>query len=103
MFVNGKPFRVVEGSELHEFVRSSQLFRKVPSSEYQVSGRGEVLLVDNPEAPRIPVAAAPDHQPLQEDEIRGPSNSSWSDIEAAESPKLMRHASHNGKRGGNSP
>jgi hypothetical protein len=101
VFEQNKPFRVTEGSELHEFVRSSQLFRKVPSSEYQVSGSGEVLLVDNPEAPRIPVAANPDREPLNEDEVRGPTNSTWAALEEVSSAQLMRHASHGGKRGGN--
>jgi hypothetical protein len=104
IFENGnKPFRVVEGSELHEFVRSSQLFKRVPASDYQVAGDGSVLLVDNPEAPRIPVPPAPDREPLSEDEIRGPTNSSWSSIEEISSKQLLRHAETQGKRGGNSP
>jgi hypothetical protein len=53
-FVAGKPFQVVEGSELHQFVRSSQLFRKVLSNEYTIAGDGSVLLADNVEAAKIP-------------------------------------------------
>jgi hypothetical protein len=101
VFEAGKPFQCVEGSEIHAFVRSSPLFRRVPSTEYQVSGSGEVLLVDNPEAAKIPVPPAPDREPLSEDEIRGPTNSSWAALEEVSSRELMRTASHGGKRGGN--
>jgi hypothetical protein len=101
VFEAGKPFQVIDGSELHQFVRSSQLFRRVPATEYQVSGSGEVLLVDNPEAPRIPVPPAPDREPLNEDEVRGPTNSTWAALEEVSSAQLMRHSHTGGKRGGN--
>jgi hypothetical protein len=101
VFENGKPFRCVEGSELHEYCRSSTLFRRVPSNEYQVAGDGSVLLADNVEAAKIPVPPPPDREPLHEDEIRGPTNSSWAALEEVSSRELMRHSSHGGKRGGN--
>jgi hypothetical protein len=95
-----KPFRCVEGGDLHTFVKSCQLFRRLASSEFQVAGDGSVLLADNPEAPRIPVPPAPDREPLSEEEIRGPSNASWAALEEVSSRELMRTASHNGKRAG---
>ena len=42
------------GTVAHQFVRSSQLFRKVLSNEYTIAGGGSVLLADNVEAAKIP-------------------------------------------------
>ena len=97
----GKPFQCVEGSEFHEYVRASQLFKRLAASEYHVMGSGQILLADNPEATRIPVPPQPDREPLNEDEVRGPTNSTRSAIEEVSSAQLMRHSSHGGKRGGN--
>ena len=71
------------------------------ATQAKISGGGEVLLVDNPEAPRIPVPPAPDREPLSEDEIRGPTNSTWAALEEVSSAQLMRHSHTGGKRGGN--
>jgi hypothetical protein len=100
VFEAGKPFQVVENSELHIFVRSSLLFRPVPQNELRTDTSGKVLSIENP----AKTLAARDNAgppPLDEEQVRGESNASWSDIERTSSAKLMRHASHGGKRAGN--
>jgi hypothetical protein len=49
-----KPFRCAPGGELETFVKSCQLFRRLSSTEYQVTGSGEVLLADNLGRRRFP-------------------------------------------------
>jgi hypothetical protein len=100
VFEAGKPFQCVENSELHQYVRSSQLFRRVSSAELQVNGDGSVSI----EPPEKMLANADRASTVNEDAeeaIRGATNASWSDIEEASSAQLMRHASHGGKRSGN--
>jgi hypothetical protein len=102
VFERDRPFQCVEGSELHTFVKSSASFRPVPASDLRLDANGKVLSIEPAE--KLPAdrdnASPP---PLDEEEVRGESNASWSEIEVAESRKLMRHASHGGKRAGNSP
>jgi hypothetical protein len=90
-FTAGKPFQCVEGSELHQFVRSSQLFRRVSSSELQVNGDGSVISIE----PAEKILAAHDRASTvnedAEEAIRCESNASWSDVEVTEVGKA--HAS----------
>jgi hypothetical protein len=106
VFETGKVFRVVENSELHEFVRTNMNFRKVLSNELRVGPGGEVTLLENPDPPKIPVNTCGDRPVNEDDEVTvfgGASNSSWSALEEQSSAKLMRHAEIRGKRAGNSP
>lgn len=108
VFTANQPFAVVENSELHLFVRAAtQYFRKVPSSEFTVDGRGNVTAVSDPEkVVALPVERESHGIADQGDEsaiFGSANNASWSAVEVTESAKLMRHAEHGGRRSGNSP
>jgi hypothetical protein len=73
----------------------------VSSSELQVNGDGSVISIEPPEKMLANADRASTVNEDAEQAIRGESNASWADVEVTESAKLMRHASHGGKRGGN--
>jgi hypothetical protein len=102
VFDAGKPFQVVEHSELHEYVRSSLLFRRVLRNELRLDGAGNAIAIEDPAKVLVERDNA-GPPPLDEEQIRGESNASWGAIGEAQTKAVMRHASHGGKRGGNSP
>jgi hypothetical protein len=102
VFEAGKPFQVVEDSELHQFVRTSQLFRRVLQNELRVDGGGRVISIEIDKPVQVERDGPHGVDPGDEQAIFGASsNSSWSALEEVSSAKLMRHASHGGKRAGN--
>jgi hypothetical protein len=97
VFEAGKPFQCVEGSELHQFVRSSPLFRKVPSNELRLSASGDVISIEEP-AKTLAERERTGHRKR----ARGPIPVGRPSRKQS-SPKLLRHAETHGKRSGNSP
>jgi hypothetical protein len=103
VFEREGPFQVVENSELHLFIRSSQLFRAVPQSELRIGGDGKVVGIEIENPAKLVDRDGPNGVDRSDEEnIFGSStNSSWSGLEEATTSTLLRHAENRGKRGGN--